>query len=574
MATIGTNKGYFLAGPDQSIEKTVILTSPVNTPLHINLYIVLPGLNKTVKKSLPAIQSGVDYTATFDLNNALHSELLVMLEDKETFAFPADPDAPIVDRSDLMLEFYTDHSYTYMDANNELAETATTDNAAGVHHYAIQGGISRVMLGYLHSEGLAFDAWLKKDTNKWFSWMPNNLPVHPSQPVRLWFLNNDLLDTLHFKVNVYFTDGTALYDVYRAVLTKGTGLYEVACGPLELRLSTIDITKTVAKYDVWLESINTIIGETYDRFTKTNTSIASSYLFASFDVPDGAGHLKCNCKIRITNAPADLNIGNLTGAMYDGSAWYESPAVNVAVSDQWQDVFLDVYPYGTGPAYESYVLSFKDGVWDNMDAHIEIKDLVITDSNDVEIPVLSINAGSISIHESVTEELGTELQQTEKKTFLIDRNTYERNDLLFFRNSLGVHETLWCNGRRKERLNVENDETIRPLTTPSLTKGTIRSGRGETGQGFEMNTGYYPKQHRHYLMDFVAAGEAVLPVGFFLLPVVIGKGKYEFGEDGEDLFSLSFQMEVAHKERHYSQLPDVPSPWGDFNNDFNEDFFI
>jgi len=422
MAKVGATQGYFLAGEDQRIEKSVTINSPANTPIHINLYIVLPGINKTVKKSVPAIQSGPDYTATFDLNNVLHSELIAYLEEKEQFAFPGDPDAPIVDRSDLMLQFYTDHSYTYMDANNEVAETDPTDNSEDVRHYALQGGLSRVMTAYLHSEGLEFDAWLKKDSNKWFSWMPDKLPVHAAQPVRLWFLNSSILDSLHLKTNVFFTDGTSVSDVDRAVVNKGEGLFEVACGPQELRLVTIDISKRVTKYQVWLE----------------NT---------------------------------------------DGSV------------------------------------------------------------------------------------------KTMLRTFVIDQATYERNDLLFFRSSLGVHEVLWCNGRRKEQLDIDQDESIRPLTTPSLTKGTTRSGRGETKQDFDMNTGFYPKHLRHYLMDFVAAGEAVLPVGFFMLPVIIGKGKYPFGEDGEDLFSLAFKMKVAHTERHYSQLPDVPSPWGDFNSDFNEDFF-
>nr|WP_321409346.1 hypothetical protein [uncultured Carboxylicivirga sp.] len=427
--TVGTleDRMIWFASPEQRNYRKATINNPTYTPERINMYVVFPGLNKQVKRSLIPTEVEEDvWEADFDINNLLSGELTDYLEDIEAFTFPSDTALPVKDRTNLMLEFYTDISYTYLDANAEPQETDRTDNSANTHHYAIAGGVDHTMLGYLNQEDKRFDEWLINDSVlRWLSWMPDDMPVHPNQPLRIWLLNNGFISSMVLKCQAAFTDGTQSDVISVPVTSSGFGLFEVACGPDELGLNAIDIAKTLASYQFWIDGLN--------------------------------------------------------GAL----------------------------------------------------------------------PVT-----------------------TEVKTLQVDNKTFERNDVLFFPTSLGVHEVMWCHGRRSEQRETSKSQNFKPLTVPNMRKGTIRSRRGTLKHSYSMNTGFFPKSMRHYLADLVSAGEAVLPVDFFLQPVLIGDGKFGFGDDDEDLFAISFEMGVAHENRHYTPHPKVDSPWGSFSDDFNEDFFI
>lgn len=424
MQTVSSETSLYFAGKDEQIKYEAVISSPAYTPVKINLYVVMWGGTVEVKKSLTPTQSGTDYKATFDINNVLSGELFT-LSPQRAYAFPGDPDNTLIDRTDfMMLDFYLDYSYTYIDENGNIQEDGRTDNSAGTTYKCMQGGISRVMQYYLLNEELTFLSWLNQSDTalKFLSWIPDQMPVHPSQPLRIWFYNDTKLDEVNLKLKAYFTDGTESTIQSIRTLALASGLIEILCGPLEMRLPTIDISKTVSSYQVWLE---------------------------------------------------------------------------------------------------------------NSDGTIK----------------------------------------SEVKTFVIDNNNYERNDILFFRNSLGVNEVVWCHGRRSESLKTTTEERTQPLNENLLSVGQIRSYRATLEYPFEMNTGYFPKSMRHYLADFLSAGEAKLPVKFFQMPVTVKPGTFDWGKDGEDLFSVDFKIRLSHVENFYSPVPDVASPWGDFNSDFNEDFF-
>lgn len=423
MQTINTNTSLYFASKNAEINHTVTFSSPADVPVRINMYIevLIPnqGVNE-IKKSLPPIVSGSDYTATFDINNVLFSELFSL---ENEFAFPGDPDNAVILRDfKNTTSFNINWSYNYIDGNGDVQEIAKTNNS--FEYWAIMGDISRVMKKYLTQEGITFLEWLNAEDSslKFLSWIPNNLHVHPSQPLRIWFYNDSKMDNVKLLTKATFTDGTESAAVVCSTNVASRGLFECSCGPMELRLPYIDITKTVASYKVWLQ---------------------------------------------------------------------------------------------------------------NSDGTIK----------------------------------------TEEKNFVIDYSEYERNDILFFTTSLGVTEVLWCKGRRSEKLKTTIEERTHPLATNKYNNGTTRAYRGELEYPFEMNTGWYNKNMRHYLADFLSSGEAKLPVKFFHMPVIVKAALYDWGNDSEDLFSVSFKVQLAHTENYYSPVPDVESPWGDFNIDFNEDFF-
>ncbi|TAJ13070.1 hypothetical protein DMA11_10415 [Marinilabiliaceae bacterium JC017] len=586
-------ENVMFVGRDQRVKATLVMENmdiaDYKSSLRLNLYVNIPVLGKEIKKSLVPVQVDDKYQATFDFNNVLWSEMQDIVDnlEEDPFSFPGDPDATIVSYPNRVMTFFWNWSVSYVNTTDEMVEAEKSNNATddSLRRVCLLGGLSRVVQAYWHKEDIDLEKWIDNDGNErhWLSWIPNNLPVHPRQPVRLWFYNHNHMRSIRLKVKTSFTDGTESNVTDCGSMGESQGLFEVCCGPFELRLPTIDISKTVASYQVWLEEDNSVVPpETFERYTFKGPSHGSLGTFARFLLPENTGKLHCSFKVRLHagTVPQEGMViypGTTTETGFNPDRF--SPKVNVSLTGEFQHVTIPLTPETV--TYNKLTLAFTS---DAPDADnytipagtvIDIKDLKVFDENDKPV-TYSIDAQDYynEAHETITVSNSDTPRKTETKTFVIDSSSYERNDVLFFRTSLGVHEVLWCHGRRSENRDIDLKESIRPLTIPSLTRGTIRAGRGNIEQGYEMNTGWYPKPMRHYLADFVSAGETVLPVGFFMLPGIIEKGKYKFGEDGEDLFSLAFKLKIAHTESHFSPVPDLPSPWGDFNNDFNEDFFI
>ena len=164
--------------------------------------------------------------------------------------------------------------------------------------------------------------------------------------------------------------------------------------------------------------------------------------------------------------------------------------------------------------------------------------------------------------------------KSEEKTFIMDHSYYENNDLFFFRNSLGFFETFWSHGYRDESLRVEREESSRPYASPKFRRGTLFSTRGTSIKRYSSNTGFFPASVKAWVADFLNSPDVFLPAGFSINPVVLEGGSPSLGKGGSDLFSADYKFKIAHVEKFHSDRPPVESPFGDFNEDFNEDFFI
>ena len=164
--------------------------------------------------------------------------------------------------------------------------------------------------------------------------------------------------------------------------------------------------------------------------------------------------------------------------------------------------------------------------------------------------------------------------RSEEKTFIMDHSYYEFNDLFFFRNSLGFFETFWSRGYRNGGLRVDRDESSRAYGTPKFREGSIFSKRGSFSRRFSSNTGYLTLSMRNWVVDFLNSPDVFLPAGFSMNPVVVEGGSPSLAKGGSDLFSADYKFKIAHEEKFYSDQPPIASPFGDFNEDFNEDFFI
>ena len=419
-------KQLFFAGPGQSHKFEVRVTEPEGTAnMYINLYICFYAGANPVLRSYPAIDNSSYYSAEFDVNeifSGVWKDIITRTEiDSGHFQFPGDPDYPLMDKANwLLMHGYFNFSYSYS-FNGEMVEDGLTsnENVQDYEFLVINGGVSKIMQAWLFSENNNITSWLTTG-RRFLTWMPPVLRVHPRQPVRLYYYNPESV-SIRINVNVYYTDGTMHSDTIGGY-NPGV-LLEVLAGMAELRLKNFDISKTIQKYELWLQ--------------------------------------------------------------------------------------------------------------DSEGSHI-----------------------------------------TEKRTFIPDYSFYERNDIFIYRNSLGVHEVFWSHGDRSEKIKIEKSQTLLPLLSPSTRYGSLESTRGMFFYKFQSNTGYFPKADRAWVNEFLNCGEACFPSGFVIHPVLIEPGEFSLAEDRDDLFSVDFNWRVAHNEHFYSANPPVTSPFGDFNDDFNLDFFI
>ncbi len=426
MQTITEGVSLYFAGKDEEIKYTAQVDSPENVPVRINIIIKLWDGATEIKRSLIPVVDNTSYSAEFDINRVLYGELF-KLSQSSAFSTLANAEQPLVERDESMLvKFSIDESYTYENTDGDLEDVIYQE--ASEDYYAIQGGLGNAMRYHLQANEIDnYINWFNEDDQalKFLSWIPNKMPVHPKQPLRLWFYNDGLLDVSTLYMQATYTDGTESEEIECYDMEGSVALIEIACGVEELEIADIDRDKTVASYKVWLQN-----------------------------------------------------------------------------SD-----------------------------------------------------------GSI---------------KTEEKTFVIDYTNYERNDILFFRNSLGVNEVLWCHGRHKEILKTSGEERSHPKASAALEVGTRRQYRSQSNYSWEMNTGFFPKSMRHYLADALSAGEAKFPINGYYMPVLIQPDTFNWGEDGVDLFPVPFTMELAFNEHYYSPMPEalnLQTLAGAFNLDFNFDLF-
>jgi hypothetical protein len=431
----------FWVGPGQSTKIKVRMTDPdpqAPSPLenvYINLHVhnhpdlvINTDSQLTYTRSFPAIADGAyNKTAEFDINELLDGMYNNIMQARATedtnnqFDFPADPDYPL----SVVFRNYLLNGYITITYSHNVDGVMVEEGSAGawddpLYNFSfITGGVSRIMAAYLKGEGLSVEDFFV--TNKKFlTWMPDGLAVHPRQPMRLWYYNSEAA-LLQIHAKVYYTDGTTAETTVGQ--SKDHLLLQAAVGISEMRIHNLDITKKIAKYEVWLQNAD-------------------------------ASH------------------------------------------------------------------------------------------------------------------------KTEVRTFVVDYNRYERNDIFFFRNSLGVWDVFWAHGDRSETVNADKDTNTFPLVEPTTRRGTVQASRGSFYQQFDSNTGYFRKQHRAWVLDFLNSIDVLYPAGFAIHPVIVEAEKFKFGEDKNDLFELDFTFRIAHLERFYSAEPVVESPFGDFNDDFNQDFFI
>lgn len=168
---------------------------------------------------------------------------------KVVFQYP--PVGPYVAYPTQAFNIQVKTGESYIDANGNLQEPWGATSAV---FQMLKGGVSFRQIANWNSTGTNFyNTYILG--GKWLTHRPWGDFVHPTQPVKLWFM--PAADTLNaeFQVKYYFDDGTDA--TYSASLNLDTdNLYEFNCNPAHLGVNIQPAGKKVLYFDVKLNGIS------------------------------------------------------------------------------------------------------------------------------------------------------------------------------------------------------------------------------------------------------------------------------------------------------------------------------
>lgn len=149
---------------------------------------------------------------------------------------------------------------TYVDSNGD--EQTNWGSTSSVFQM-LKGGLNPRQLAMFDTAGTSFyDTYISG--GKFLTARPWGNFVHPTQPVKLWFMPTAGASA-SFKVKAVYTDATE--DTYTEAFTLSTdNLYEFNCNPADLGIDMETAESKINFFDVWIEVGGSKISDTR-RFT-------------------------------------------------------------------------------------------------------------------------------------------------------------------------------------------------------------------------------------------------------------------------------------------------------------------
>lgn len=139
---------------------------------------------------------------------------------------------------------------SYIDSNGDLQEVW---GAASAVLQMLKGGLSPRQVAVMRDAGYTFYAKYIQ-AGKFLSARPWGDNVHPTQPVKLWFIPV-ASSTANFNVKAYYDDGTdASYAL--SIDFNIDNLYEFNCNPATLGIPMEPTGKKISHFDVWITGLS------------------------------------------------------------------------------------------------------------------------------------------------------------------------------------------------------------------------------------------------------------------------------------------------------------------------------
>lgn len=201
---------------------------------------------------IDAIAPKLDGTAMFDVSGYVDQPV------KAVFQYP--PSGAYTSYATQAFNVQFTAGESYIDEDGVLV---TNWESAGSVYQFLKGGLNPRQLAYYNSQSTNFyEQYI--ENRRWLTPRPWGAYVHPTQPVKLWFMVPAGVSATYKVRGTYTDESTDTYSL--AVSLSADNLYEFNCNPAHLGLTLEPTGKRMNHFDVWLESGGSTISDTR-RFT-------------------------------------------------------------------------------------------------------------------------------------------------------------------------------------------------------------------------------------------------------------------------------------------------------------------
>lgn len=187
----------------------------------------------------------------------------------------------------------------------------------------------------------------------------------------------------------------------------------------------------------------------------------------------------------------------------------------------------------------------------------------------------SLIYGSSAYFVWLENENGEHISET--FTFNVDRNTYQRNTYLLFKNSLGGYDTLWCRGllTKGHKISSTTVERSRAIDI-SGSDPTITILKNSRQALFTLSTGIIKNALEFdWLEEFFASEKIYTLENNYAYNVVLETNNYSGDSDFREPRSVKFTFKSGFVKKFFGKKLDVSAGTpGEFNFDFNDDYNI
>lgn len=187
-----------------------------------------------------AIPVDDDGLATVDIQNMLKAYLL------NDFSWPESDADFIYYRSGAVAPWQFYFGERWGSGDYKAMQLSST-------YYVMNAGVSWMQQAKYNASDSSF--WAKLTYNNYFlSWAPTTRIVAPSEPVKLYKVNDTLATTLKLKIKRYISGAAQSTETLETLAdTVAMGLYEFVVTPAKANLAGLS-NETLTKYEVWIEN--------------------------------------------------------------------------------------------------------------------------------------------------------------------------------------------------------------------------------------------------------------------------------------------------------------------------------
>jgi hypothetical protein len=163
---------------------------------------------------------------------------------------------------------------------------------------------------------------------------------------------------------------------------------------------------------------------------------------------------------------------------------------------------------------------------------------------------------------------------SEEFTYVMDEYRYSEKKFIF-KNSLGFWETLRCYGVSSTSVetsrNIASNSEPREFDENFSEKFTHQNSLTKKKTA---NTGWLSIAESEWIQDVLLSKEVFQIIENKLYPLVITNSETLLHQEDENLRSVTFEYESAWDETVYATEPNDSLQFGDFNDDYNNDYLI